>query len=167
MMKSDPRVELLVPGPVRRKPRRRNNLYALEVRDRGFLPVRLLADDAVVAGMHGMYVLGVYESFCGEPAAIADRPPGATLLLPPIIVNRSCFTHGYLQFVVDGFPLRPEDEPRLLFRDPLNGKLYDHRGHEQDEAEAAFASVGKYSIKSYVGLDRDVRLALRGTRSAG
>lgn len=135
------------------------DLFALTLRDGGYLGVRIADDDAVVVGSRGFYVVYVYASVVpelGHLVAVCGSLDG--LLLPPLLVGRGPWSRGYLTFVCAGADCPGELLPTHAFEHTLNRRLYDAHDHELQKRPRQY--VGNYAIYSPSGLAAEVDKAL-------
>lgn len=153
LVDQDERFAALKRGRSTRRPRRRGDVYALELRRGGYLSTRIASEHAVVMGMDGMYVVYVYAEVVDS---LQDVCASATdlrrLLLPPVIVNRSCWTEGYMTFVAAYDDCPAEVVDRHVFRHPKTGELFDEVSERVVAADYALP-VGKFTVTTSWGLD--------------
>lgn len=151
----------LVQGPSMRKRRRKGDLYVAELRSGGWLAARIAEDDAVVGGMQGMYVLYVYAARLADPADACQAATGPPkLLLPPLIVNRSCWTAGFLQFAASSSECPGELWESHVFHHSFSGQHFDAHGALVPPEGVGTAVVGVCKVHTALGLDVLVGRAL-------
>lgn len=158
----DPDFKTLVQGPSARRRRRKGDVVAELLRG-GWLATRIAEDDAVVGGMERMYVLYIFQKLLHSPDQACDAAQGPEeLRLPPLIVNRACWTAGFLQFAASY-----EDCPGVIwdghvFEHSFSGRYLDAHNRDVPPAQVAQAPlIGVCKVHNALGLDVMIGRALR------
>lgn len=151
----------IVQGKVSRRKRVTGDLYALTLTSGGFLGVRIADDDATVGGMDGMYVVYLYED---QASDLQDLPALCVsvdaLLMPPLIINRSPWTYGYMTYVGPVERCPGELLTRHVFQHRITKRYYDAQGLEVPKPPRS-QPVGECSVTTGWGLALTVEAKTR------
>jgi hypothetical protein len=141
----------------RAKPQR-GDIFAIEVRDKGYVFGRVILNalPREQAPMPGVHLIYVYRCLTREKIPPREQLRPEWLLLPPLFTNSLGWSKGYFERI-DSDTIGPKDVlPRHCFK-RWDGKYLDEHGHIMNKA---VEPCGEWALMSYRMIDDLVSEAL-------
>ena len=133
------------------------DIFAIEIRSRGWLSGRVIRNDANAFAIDKLFLVYIYKVVYSSVNMVLSQPPGE-LLIPPLLAARAPWSYGLFQPCGS----RPLVDSEVLGRHCFYSTVYETHYDEFSNEVRKSKPTGSFGVHGDKSIEEDIVEALSG-----